>query len=207
MESVPDFAKLLQPHLRRAAWGDFPEVVIHAEESLVKKHPRYAAAKDGDVDAAEELVNETMTLNALDRISAIIKGKNPSLLPIHALETEGVNVIPEVFARTLAKVLALPVATGIIQLNRVSHTGAGGYHRLAFPPLFDGDVGAREYFIVDDFIGQGGTIANLKGFVESYRAQVLGATTLTGKSYSAKLRLTEEALRELRRRHGDKLEQ
>lgn len=207
MEPVPDFAKLIQPHLRRTVWGDFPDVVIHAEESLVKKHRLYAAAKGGDGDAAEELVNETLTLNALDRISALVKDRNPHLLPVHALETEGVNVIPEVFAHTLAKVLALPVAIGIIQINRVSHTGAGGYHRLAFPPLFGGDVRAREYFVVDDFIGQGGTIANLKGFVESQGAQVLGATTLTGKSYSAKLRLTGATLQELRRRHGNELEQ
>jgi hypothetical protein len=77
VEPVPDFAKLLQSHLRRTEWGDFPEVVIHTEESLVKKHPLYAAAKSGDVRAAEELVLETTTIGALDRISAIIGSKSP----------------------------------------------------------------------------------------------------------------------------------
>lgn len=40
MEPLPDFAKLLHQHLRRTDWGHFPDVVIHAEESSVKKHPR-----------------------------------------------------------------------------------------------------------------------------------------------------------------------
>ena len=48
MEAVPDFANLLHQHLRRTNWDDFPDVVIHAEESRVKKHPRYAAAKAGE---------------------------------------------------------------------------------------------------------------------------------------------------------------
>jgi hypothetical protein len=207
VEPIPDFAKLLQSHLRRTDWGDFPDVVIHTEESLVKKHPLYAAAKSGDVRAAEELVLETTTIGALDRISAIIGSNSPSLLPVHALETEGMNVIPRVFARVLSKALDLTPANNIIQINRVSHTGADGYHRLAFPPLFGGEVKEQEYFLVDDFIGQGGTLANLKGFVESQGAKVIGATTLTGKSYSAKLKLTGETLQALWRKHGTELEQ
>jgi hypothetical protein len=113
-----------------------------------------------------------------------------------------------VFARTiLSRVLDLPVAGGIIQINRVSHTGADGYRRLASPALFDGPVQTgAEYFLVDDFIGQGGTVANLKGFVESRGGRVVGATALTGKAYSAKLRLEEETLRLLRAKHGTDLE-
>jgi hypoxanthine phosphoribosyltransferase len=207
VEPVPDFANLLQSHLRRTEWGDFPDVVIHTEESLVKKHPLYAAAKSGDALAAEKLAFETTTVGALDRISAIVGSKSPSLLPVHAVETEGANVIPRVLARVLSKTLGLPLANRIIQINRVTHTGADGYHRLAFPALFDGDVKGQDYFLVDDFIGQGGTLANLKGFVESHRAKVVGATTLTGKAYSAKLKLTAETLQALRRKHGNELEQ
>ena len=32
----------------------------------------------------------------------------------------------------------LPVSHDVIQINRVTHTGASGYHRLAFPAIFDG---------------------------------------------------------------------
>jgi hypoxanthine-guanine phosphoribosyltransferase len=64
-----------------------------------------------------------------------------------------------------------------------------------------------QHFLVDDFVGQGGTLANLRGFVESRGAKVLGATSLTGKGYSAKLRLTEETLQGLKGKHGTELEQ
>src|SRR5205085_3456361 len=140
MEPVPAFAKLLQPHLRRTDWDDFPDVVIHAEEPAVKKHLRYAAAKSGDVLAAHQLVVETMTWEALNQISQLLGTSKPRLLAVQAFETEGMNVIPRVLAQILAKELGLVVTNGILQINRVSHTGSSGYHRLAFPALFDGTV-------------------------------------------------------------------
>ncbi len=185
----------------------FGDVVIHSEEQIVKRHPTYAAAKAGDATAAETLVLDSVTIGALDKISTSLSGRRPHLLAVHALETEGMNAIPRVFARILATLLDLPVASGIIQINRVTHTGASGYHRLAFPALFGGKVTEAEYFLVDDFIGQGGTLANLKGYVENQGAVVAGATALTGKAYSAKLKLEDETLRTLRAKHGSELEQ
>jgi len=204
---IPDFAGSLKAHLRRTAWGEFPDVIIHAEEPVVKKHPAYGAAKAGDSAAAEILVLESSPIGALDRMSEALWGRGPHLLAVHALETEGMNAIPQVLAKILSKLLDLPVANGIIQINRVTHTGASGYHRLASPALFGGEVTEKEYFLVDDFVGQGGTLANLKGFVESQGATAIGATALTGKAYSAKLKLEEETLKTLRAKHGTELEQ
>jgi hypothetical protein len=59
---------------------------------------------------------------------------------------------------------------------------------------------------VDDFIGQGGTLANLKGYIESKGGWVVLATTLTGKSYSAKLAPSIETIHRLRQKHGNELE-
>jgi hypothetical protein len=95
-------------------------VVIHADEPFVKKTPLYAPAKEGDARTAETLVLEASTLDALDRISAVVGDSKPELLAVHALETKGVNSIPRVFARIIAKMLDLPVASGIIQINRVA---------------------------------------------------------------------------------------
>ena len=204
---IPELSASIKPFLKRTEWGEFPDVIIHAEEVVVKKHPAYVAAKGGDSDAAEALILEAAPIGALDKISAALGEARPHLLAVHALETEGMNAIPQVFAGLLSKLLDLPVSRGILQINRVTHTGADGYHRLAFPALFDGEAREKEYYIVDDFIGQGGTLANLKGFVESHGAKVLGATTLTGKAYSAKLRLEEATLQELRSKYGTDLEQ
>ena len=59
----------------------------------------------------------------------------------------------------------------------------------------------RQYIVVDDFIGQGGTIANMCGHIRSQGAQVIAATVLTGKPFSANLALTDETLMLLRDKH------
>lgn len=194
-------------YLKRTDWGRFPDVVILSEERFVKKHPLYASAKEGDPRTAEGLVDDVLTTDDLSQVQQIMGAARPFLLPVHALETEGMNVIPRVFARTLSRVFDLPVYSGVIQTNRVAHTGASGYHRLAFPAIFDGNVTPADYVLIDDFVGQGGTFANLKGFVESKGGKVVGAVALTGKSYSAKVRIEEQQLAELRTRHGKSLEE
>jgi len=166
----------------------------------------YAAAKSGDVVAAEGLVLETLSIEALGRICAIIGDQTPHLLAVQAQESQGANVIPQAMAVILSWMFSLPMSEDVIQINRVSHTGADGYHRLALPALFDGELEPGSYFLVDDFVGQGGTLANLKGFLESRGASVIGATSLTGKAYSAKLTLTDESLQKLRGKHGEELE-
>lgn len=123
------------------------------------------------------------------------------------MEGDGVNAIPETFAEKLAEKLGLEVESGIVQTNMVGHTGADGFGRLARQPQFDGAVQeGKEYFIVDDFIGMGGTIANLKGYIELKGGIVIGATVLTGKSYSAKIAPDRDLIQELRDKHGKELE-
>ena len=131
----------------------------------------------------------------------------PTLVSAHAYESDGVNAIPQAFAQLLGRQLVWPVDDGILQVNVVSHTGADGWARMARPAAFGGAVEAgRRYVLVDDFLGMGGTLANLRGHIESLGGVVLAATTLTGKPYSAKLSPTTERLLELRIRHGPELE-
>lgn len=86
----------------------------------------------------------------------------------------------------------------MVQANVVNHTGADGFTRLARQAVFTGTVLAgASYFIVDDFIGQGGTMANLRGDIEQHGAKVIGATALTGKPFSAKLALNLDLLEAL----------
>lgn len=70
---------------------------------------------------------------------------------------------------------------------------------VARQATFSGDVEpGRCYVLVDDFIGQGGTLANLRGHIESNAGAVIGATVLTGKPFSAKIALDTEMLHLLR---------
>lgn len=191
----------------RTPWENFPSVVIHAAETAVKRHASYAAAKSGDVDAAMTLVAHTIFARAVDTLRARLAGRAPMVLAVHAIEYASVNVIPQVMAGVLADRLGLRVATGVIQINRVGHTGSSGFHRLANPALFDGPVSAgADYLLVDDFVGQGGTLANLRGSVEHAGGHVIAATTLTGKPYSATLGLIPQTLAELRNKHGADIE-
>jgi hypothetical protein len=186
---------------------DFPDVVIHGGETAVKKHPLYEAAKTGDAEAASDLINDTFNPDAIEALKALLHGRKPILISAHAMEGEGVNAIPETFAEKLAEKLGLEVGGGIVQTNIVGHTGSDGFGRLARQPLFDGDVTeGKEYLIVDDFIGMGGTIANLKGYIELKGGVVIGATALTGKPYSAKIAPDRNLLQELRDKHGKELE-
>src|SRR5581483_3188208 len=124
-------------YLIRTPWGEFPDVVILFEERFIKRHPLYWEAKQGDVRAAEGLIEDAITAADLSPLNRLIGRSKPFLLPVHALETEGMNVIPRVFARALSQLFDLPVFSGVIQINRVTHTGATGYHRLASPAVFD----------------------------------------------------------------------
>jgi hypothetical protein len=185
----------------------FPDVLLHADELAVKRHPQYAAAKGGDSDAAEILVDSLAKRGRVNELNSLLVGRQVVLLPVHALESEGVNEIPAALAERLSEWLGLPITESIVQSNTVGHTGASGFQRLANQALFEGQVERdRNYLLVDDFIGQGGTLANLIGFVEAAGGHVLGATVLTGKPYSAKLSPDRRQIEALRSKHGRDLE-
>lgn len=181
---------------------------MHASESAVKNNPWYAPAKTGDVRAARRLVEATIDLAVIRSIRDALGDGRPTLVAVHAVEAEGINRIPAVLAEVLAEALALPIETSLVQANAVGHTGADGWWRLAHPAKFDGTVlpGAA-YVLVDDFVGQGGTLANLRGFILGNEAHVRLATTLTGQSRSARLALSSHSLDDLRSKHGHALEE
>ena len=187
----------------------FPDVILHAEERATKQHSRYRAAKAGDVVAADTLASELTSSPAVTQLGELLEQQGAvELVPIHALESEGVNEIPAALANVLSRRLGLAINRSIVQMNSVGHTGADGFRRLANQALFAGTVReGRHYLVVDDFVGQGGTLANLIGFIRSQGGVVCGATVLTGKAYSAKLAPEPAQIQALRTKHGPDLEQ
>lgn len=189
----------------RAAWEPgFPDVHILAGEPAVKRHPDYLPAKTGDAAAAARLVHGLVGADAIDAIGRALGQRRPLVASVHAQEEFGVNGIPEALADWIATRLGLETDGALVQANIVNHTGADGFSRLARQALFTGNVaGGADYLIVDDFIGQGGTMANLRGHIQRHGGCVIGAVSLTGKPYSAKIALSEPQLAELRNRHGE----
>lgn len=108
---------------------------------MVQDHPDYTAGKAGDAVAAYNLVRDTLSEEALERmVGTSPAGCAPTLVPVRALERQGVNAIPEVFAHLLSRAVGWPVEPSVVQVNLVSHTGASGFARLARQALFEGDV-------------------------------------------------------------------
>jgi len=185
----------------------FPDVILHAEELAVKKSSYYSAAKGGDADAADLLVADMTRRVCIPSLMTLMGSRQARLLPIHALESKGVNEIPAAMAKLLSEWLGFPVEASIVQANTVGHTGANGFQRLANQACFVGEVERGEqYLIVDDFVGQGGTLANLIGYIESQGAHAAGATVLTGKPYSAMLAPDDLHIQALRDKHGREFE-
>lgn len=96
--------------LRTPLYG-FPDLVLHADELAVKRHPQYAAAKAGGADAAEHLVESFANRSRLRELVALLQGRDVRLLPVHALESEGVNEIPAALAEWPSEQLGLQSRT------------------------------------------------------------------------------------------------
>lgn len=187
----------------RAPWPPHgPDVLIAAAESVVKKHPSYPAAKGGDITAAWVLVSGILDDVPRDALDALMRGAQ-IVASVHAFEGPSINRIPDAMGLWLERRYGVVMETSLVQINRVGHTRSSGWHRLAHQALFDGSVasGAR-YVLVDDFVGQGGTLANLRGYIMKKGGAVDGFLSLTGQSRSAKIGLQPETLVELRNKHA-----
>jgi orotidine-5'-phosphate decarboxylase len=73
---------------------------------------------------------------------------------------------------------------------------------------FTGEVDAgADYLLVDDHVGFGGTLANLRGFVEHHGGHVIGMTPLTETREARHIAVRNEVLEVLEEKHGDELKQ
>lgn len=193
----------------RVAWpAHFPEAIIHTNVRTRDSHYQYLAAKRGGPDAALELAIDLIADTAMEALRSEIGERDALLLPVIADETLGYNAIPDAMAQVMGRELGLRVVAGqIVQTNKVEHTRARTFQRIVTPPAFDGPVQeGADYVLVDDHIGIGGTLANLRGHVESDGGTVIAMTTLTESRDGRRISLRAETLAMLRERHGEALD-
>lgn len=186
--------------IARTVWSDKNDANIYAEIEKVKSHNNYDAAKAGSFEDSVLLAHHFMNNKTIDtNLSALT---SPIILPIMAEEKMGKNAIPLGMADVIREATGWNVSDSIYQTNKAGHTGATGWHRIATPAIFMGDVvKGAPYLVVDDFIGMGGTAANIKAFIENAGAKVIGYEMLTGKPESATLYLRNETLLALREKY------
>lgn len=168
----------------RTSWSGFPKIQVLYPLNTLKKasNELYFQAKSGDVLSAFKLL--AIELDTYDKIISLnetLTQNSPIIVPVLAIEALGKNRIPAVFAEMIGEVLDLEVSSDIVQTVKANHTDAGAYERIVRQPRFEGDIeqGAN-YIIIDDTVAMGGTLAALKGYIESKGGKVLRAVTLTG---------------------------
>lgn len=150
---------------------------IYANDSDLKSHTSYKAAKAGDIPAAIQLVSDL----AVSFIYAHRHQFPNHLIFVapHAKEASGDNAIPQVLAEVCALVTGAKSDQGIVQTTRVYHTGADPMERMSLRAQFEGPVEPKgQYVLVDDVSSLGGTLAELANYIRLHNGEVIHAFVL-----------------------------
>lgn len=192
----------------RSDWQEnFPDALILYRARDVQTHVDYIAAKQGNTAAAYRLIVDMVQPQDLIKMQQLAQSAH-GVVAVHAEEQSGRNKIPLALAAHLEAHLGLCMDTDIIQIDQANRGAATGLERLVRSVGFSGNVVAgQHYLIVDDTLTQGGTLADLKGYIESHGGMVVGAVALMGKQYSAKLKPSAAILALLRQQAGADFEQ
>lgn len=193
--------------VNRTPWNDnFPIVLSQTTYHTMKLNASYASSKRGESNnAAISLVLDCIDDKAMHWIKEQIGNKKPRVVAVHAEEMAGRNKIPMAYGEVLAKILGLDTDPGIVQASVANHSHAPSvYHRFASPPLFSGYVEKNaQYLIVDDTCTAGGTLANLRGFIETEGGKVVCMSVLALNNINRRydISLTKGTLYQLRKKH------
>lgn len=169
-------------YAKRTTWVDFPPILVLYALNTLKNldEDLYIQAKSGNELSAIKLLTQLMTQKDIASIKHCLQGKSPIIAPVLAIEFLGNNRLPMVFGQILANELNLPITFDIVQAVKANHTKASAYERIVRQAIFTGEVErGREYLIVDDTVAMGGTLAGLKGYIETMGGKVIQAVVLT----------------------------
>lgn len=181
-------------------WDEnFPSVFSSTTHREMKNNPNLEQlrikAKSGDLDAAYEYTNSIVDTN----IIASMKEKFPNAIvcPVIAEESTGNNMIPVAYAEFM-KNSGFSVTTDIKQSVRAHHTGANSIQRFVNRVRFSGEVEkGKEYILIDDHVDYGGTLRDLKDFIESNGGKVVAFSTLTSITKDTKILPDKESVDKL----------
>lgn len=180
---------------------DFPYIVTHKRVDWIMNHPSFTHAKNGDLDHALVLVKDLINKDKIELIKS--KYSNAIIAPVHAKEEGRINLIPIVYAKVIGKLSGLEVDTEIFQSNHIGRTNKSAIERLLTRAKFDGEVKrGQSYIIVDDVATQGGTLSELRSYIEKNGGHVVLASTLGYTQFSTILAIKQNNIEELERRFG-----
>jgi hypothetical protein len=148
----------------------------------------YRATRNNNVEAAQRLIQKTLDKLYLTRIrlfiaSLQIENGLPPIL-IAPLREGSKNVLSKKTAYEIGKILNLEVDGQIFEISKgFSRKSQSGLGKLLNLPSFGGNVQpSRSYIAVDDIIRSGGTIAELRSYVEINGGHFIGSCALASVS-------------------------
>ncbi|MCG7853695.1 MAG: strawberry notch family protein, partial [Methanosarcinaceae archaeon] len=184
------------------SWAkEFPKVIAHTNAQKITSHPDHQAAKEGSINAAIRLVGDLFDVSRAKALGERHPGA--ILVAVHSQEEAGKNKIPIAFAEAISAETGLEVDTEIVQTNVTGHTAKKGLQRLLARAIFDGKVEpGRDYIILDDVITQGGTISELKQYIEANGGIVVEVTALACAQFSSIVAINPETVQKLISKYG-----
>jgi len=187
----------------RAPWNDFPAVIRNGDLRELEKSSEYQAAKKGDPVAALNMIERLLRPETVNAIRAMSGGQPFKIVPVLAKESLGNNKIPLATAVVLGDRLEQEVDYNIVQDVKVGRTGKGADHRLAINPTYVGKVDkGQSYFLLDDTLTMGGTIASLRGYIQNRGGHVIGAAVMTAHPGAVDLAVKPKMLADIEKKHG-----
>ena len=197
----------------------FPKIMLQTTLASIKqKWPElHARAKAGSEGAAIELLQNILGEERIGkklnpkwaRLRALADAHPRAIVvPVHAEEATGRNRIPLVYAHMIGKIAGLRIGLKIVQTVRANHTGANAIDRMTRRAAFGGPVvRGGEYILVDDHVTQGGTLNELRKFIQSHGGKVVAATTLTASQFSDTISISRDAMEALYAKFGSNIDE
>ncbi len=186
---------------------DFGEATVILPYEKLRKYRNYVAAKAGDEEAAVKLIDDVVKESLVKWMQEKYPGS--IVVSVQAIEAKGRNKLPVAFATKIADVNEFENNFGIVQENKPQRTGKDALHRLIYRSVFSGNVQqGGNYIIVDDVITQGGTLNDLRKYIQSKGGNVVHAAALSAgmqKSTGAEskvMKIKEETVKALYSKFG-----
>jgi len=193
----------------RSSWSDkTARVVPHSTIEKLKSHPDYQAGQGRRPVAGLRVARDLMKPEKIEELQKTLAKEKQVIIiaPVRMREGGLDNAIPPLMAEVISNQTGWQVDTSIIQINDVGHTDKGAIDRLFAQAEFEGEVipGAT-YVILDDVVTTGGTLANLKGFIESKGGKVKAIQTIGAAQFATNLKIMPATLKKLRETYGQNL--
>jgi hypoxanthine-guanine phosphoribosyltransferase len=173
--------------------ANFPkmEIMINLSRFKDKTNGNYELwykAKRGDVRAAVTLIDKVIKTDKIRELGK--QYPDAILVPVHAEEVAGRNVLPLAFASRIARITGQEIDNDIVQSNRAHRTDKSKLERLIQKVAFDGEVkSGYNYIIIDDVVTQGGTIKGLRNHILENGGNVVAVVAIA-PGYAAPLQLS-----------------